>query len=114
MQTPTATDEATQALIANAIRTETTAAGVSVAQIVLFGSRARGDADPHSDWDILIILDHPICPQERMELFSRLNRALASRLIPCDLIIRSKQEVLHERQRIGSVVRTALTEGKAL
>lgn len=85
-----------------------------MAQIVLFGSRAQGDADSRSDWDILIILEHPIRQQERMELFSRFNRALASRLIPCDLIIRSKQEVQHERQQIGSVVRTALAEGVAL
>ena len=29
------------------------------ARAVLFGSRARGDARPDSDWDLLIILDKP-------------------------------------------------------
>ena len=33
------------------------------ASSVLFGSRARGDAKPESDWDILILLD-----KERIEL----------------------------------------------
>ena len=28
------------------------------ARILLFGSRARGDARPDSDWDILIILNN--------------------------------------------------------
>ena len=27
------------------------------AQIILYGSRARGDAQPDSDWDLLILLD---------------------------------------------------------
>ncbi|MDR0726245.1 MAG: nucleotidyltransferase domain-containing protein [Prevotellaceae bacterium] len=29
----------------------------SDAKIILFGSRARGDARPDSDWDVLILLD---------------------------------------------------------
>jgi len=33
------------------------------ARAVLFGSRARGDAKPTSDWDILVLLD-----KERIEL----------------------------------------------
>lgn len=28
--------------------------------VVLFGSRARGDADPASDFDLLVLLDEPI------------------------------------------------------
>ena len=31
---------------------------LKVKQLVLFGSRARGDADPDSDMDILVILDN--------------------------------------------------------
>jgi predicted nucleotidyltransferase len=30
---------------------------LSVHKIVLFGSRARGDAEPYSDMDVLVILD---------------------------------------------------------
>ena len=29
------------------------------AQIILYGSRARGDAHEHSDWDVLVIIDKP-------------------------------------------------------
>lgn len=30
------------------------------ARIVLYGSRARGDAAPDSDWDFLVLLDGPV------------------------------------------------------
>lgn len=30
------------------------------ARIILYGSRARGDAHPDSDWDLLILLDGPV------------------------------------------------------
>lgn len=33
------------------------------AQIILFGSRARGEARKDSDWDFLILLDKPITEQ---------------------------------------------------
>src|ERR671931_131438 len=30
------------------------------ARIVLYGSRARGEAEPESDWDLLVLLDGPV------------------------------------------------------
>ena len=33
------------------------------ARLILFGSRARGDAAPDSDWDLLIVLDGIVRPQ---------------------------------------------------
>ncbi|WP_008312254.1 nucleotidyltransferase domain-containing protein [Leptolyngbya sp. PCC 6406] len=30
------------------------------AEIILYGSRARGDATPESDWDFLVLLDGPV------------------------------------------------------
>jgi predicted nucleotidyltransferase len=30
------------------------------AQVILFGSRARGDAKQDSDWDVLILIDSPV------------------------------------------------------
>ena len=32
----------------------------SKAQVIIFGSRARGDAKRDSDWDILILTDYPV------------------------------------------------------
>jgi predicted nucleotidyltransferase len=45
--------------IANRIREEITTIDPK-AQVILFGSRARGDAKEDSDWDILILIDSPV------------------------------------------------------
>ncbi len=42
-------------LVADAVR-----AVEPSARIYLFGSRARGDYGPESDWDLLIVLDGPV------------------------------------------------------
>ena len=38
---------------------------VRVNRIILFGSRARGDAEPDSDMDVLVILDEQRTPEVR-------------------------------------------------
>jgi predicted nucleotidyltransferase len=38
------------------------------AQIFLYGSRARNDARPDSDWDILILVDGVVNPSRRDRL----------------------------------------------
>lgn len=39
------------------------------AQLILYGSRARGDAKPDSDWDLLLLTDKPkLSFEERMKI----------------------------------------------
>ncbi len=42
------------------------------AQVILYGSRARGDSEPDSDWDILVLLDGPIDSERKRAVSHRL------------------------------------------
>jgi len=38
---------------------------VQLSKMILFGSRARGDAEPDSDMDVLVVLDGPVSKQSQ-------------------------------------------------
>ena len=42
------------------------------ATVMLYGSRARGDARPDSDWDFLILVDGPVDYKRRQRLWDNL------------------------------------------
>jgi predicted nucleotidyltransferase len=55
-----------------------------VQSLVLFGSRARGDARAGSDLDLLVIVRDPLTPERQKQLRHR-ARALLLPLLPVDL-----------------------------
>ncbi len=83
-------------------------------QIILFGSRARGDFYKQSDYDILIILKSTLSIKEKINLSTQIRRKLAACGIDADIIIKSKSEAAYYKNRIGNVVREALKEGVVL
>ena len=42
------------------------------AEVILFGSRARGDYRQDSDWDFLVLLEIPLTPELKNEIRDRL------------------------------------------
>ena len=42
------------------------------AEVILFGSRARGDARPDSDWDFLVLLEGSVDHARRLRVYERL------------------------------------------
>jgi predicted nucleotidyltransferase len=58
--------------------------GERFVQMVLFGSRARGDAVPGSDIDVLVVLQGPINPGEEI---SRTGEVTASLSLQHDVVI---------------------------
>ena len=88
--------------------------GLDYQGIVLFGSRARGQASSTSDYDLLIVLRATISMQEKMRLSAALRRKLACKGIDADIIIKSEDEVAYYKELIGNVTGSALAEGVSL
>ena len=80
-------------------------------QIILFGSRARGDHDEHSDVDLLIVLDEA---EERAELSRRISAKIGGAGIAKDIIISTAADIVRQATVIGTVERAALLDGRTL
>ena len=80
-------------------------------RIILFGSRARGDADDHSDVDLLVIKPHVA---DRYEELVELDRALAGIVMPVDILLVSEAEFEDRANQPGTVERAARQEGRVL
>ena len=84
-------------------------------QVILFGSRARGDAGTNSDVDLVVVEAEPFGPgRDRGVEETRLWRALANFHVPKDILVYSRDEVDHWRDSLNHVLARALREGKVL
>ena len=84
-------------------------------QVILFGSRARGDARADSDVDLVVVEASPFGPdRNRRAEAARLWRALAGFRVPKDILVFSRNEVDYWRDSLNHVLARALREGKVL
>lgn len=100
--------------IYNKIR-ETVQSCLPGSRVLLFGSRARGEQDVHSDFDLLIITPSTFTSQEKIEWSSRLDRAIVKAInAPVDLLLNSDEEIRQKQQLPGHIIRSVMREGRAL
>jgi uncharacterized protein len=81
------------------------------AQVILFGSHARGEAGPHSDVDFLVV--EPEVADEAEESV-RLHRTLRDLRVPADVIVVSREYVDRWKEVRGGLVHVALSQGRIL
>jgi len=80
-------------------------------RIVLFGSRAKGDSNSSSDYDILIETNDEIPARRKMLLSSQLRRKFAKKGFDVDVILKSTNDIEYLKDKTGSIVKAALSEG---
>ena len=79
-------------------------------RVILFGSHARGGADPQSDVDILVLMDFEGRPFEQaFNIRSQIARSFA-----LDLLVRRPAEVRRRIEMGDSFLREVLEKGKIL
>jgi uncharacterized protein len=87
---------------------------INVIRIILFGSRARGDFDETSDWDVLVVIDRELAFPEKHSLITKIQRELAQNKIPNDIIIKSENQFREMKDLPGSISFYADKEGLLL
>jgi len=86
-------------------------AGFEVSKIILFGSRARGDATQESDWDLLVIVNEDISFDELKKLTADIQLRLAALSIPNDVTIRGIKQFEASKTIVGNISYFADKEG---
>jgi predicted nucleotidyltransferase len=80
-------------------------------KVILFGSRARGDARPDSDLDLLVVL--PEASDKRRTAID-LRRLLRDLPVGKDILVTTPDEITRRSQLPGSLLRAALQEGRVV
>lgn len=80
-------------------------------QIILFGSYARGEADPQSDVDLLVVFTE--LPDKRKTAVD-IRRTLADLPVAKDILVTTPEELVRQRDLVGTALRAAQREGQIL
>ena len=84
------------------------------AELMLFGSRARGKADEGSDYDILIITSQGLSSEDKLSLRTKIRKELLRRGIRSDILIQSRGEIQKKKKLPGHLIRHILKEAIVL
>ena len=84
-------------------------------QVILFGSRGRGDHHADSDIDLVVIEAEPFGPgRNRHDEMIRLYGAVARFAAPADVLVYSRDDVEYWRDSLNHVLARAPREGTVL
>jgi predicted nucleotidyltransferase len=86
--------------------------GSRLCRLILYGSQVRGDADPYSDIDVLVVLKGPVAPGDEITRTGGIVADLSlqiGKVITC--VFMDEERFLH---RAGPLLRNIRREGVAI
>ena len=84
------------------------------AQVLLFGSRVRNDFRKDSDYDILLVINENLSPEEKIPILTKIRKSLLHSEIRSDILIQSKNELEKNKNLPGHIIRNILKEAIVL
>ncbi len=80
------------------------------AEVLLFGSHARGEATTESDFDVLVITSLNLSPKQKLPLRTNIRKDLLKEGIRSDILIQSKKEVKKKKKLPGHIIKNILND----
>ncbi len=78
-------------------------------RIIVFGSAARGEAEPDSDLDMLVVMPEGT---QRRQTAQRLYRNIRGIGMPFDILVATPGDLEEHKDNVGLIYHTILREGK--
>ena len=80
-------------------------------RIILFGSAARGEMEPETDIDLLVVMPEGT-PRRRTA--QHLYRTISGAKVPFDLVVATPGDLERHRDNIGLVYRASAEDGRII
>lgn len=80
-------------------------------QIILFGSAARGEMGPDSDFDLLVVMPDGT---HRRHTAQFIYRTVRGTKVPYDVVVATPSDLEQYRESVGLIFQTVMEEGREL
>lgn len=81
-------------------------------EVWLFGSQARGDAESHSDWDLLAVVENSDLPGYQRSRLA--HEIVADVCVPKDIVVVTREEWRRQENVVNTLPYVARKEGRLL
>lgn len=105
------TEQKTKDFALSVLREEFAMRGIEICTIILFGSRALGNARPGSDWDFIVVCKGALERKEKTDIWLSINRKFAEQRIDADVLIKSEPDFEKDKFDTGKVTYYAVKYG---
>lgn len=86
-------------------------AGCRLRRLILFGSRAHGNAGADSDWDFIAVVDGNLARSLRLRTSANIRRRLVFQGIVADILIYTEADFQQRTGDAGHIAHYAVGEG---
>lgn len=80
------------------------------AELILFGSRARGESSKYSDWDFIVLTHQPASKEERKKIQNAVYELELGQSLEIQLIFKTRA-VYETEEEASNLMRNVKTEG---